>query len=78
MNDERSCVNCRHIEKSMTEYPCINCEKNAIDNFEPVEYITISRLIKTLQAVPNQQAKIPLYYEIRKLIKNGEVCILYD
>ena len=68
MNDERSCENCRHINKNSTEHPCVDCVHNAIDHFEPVKYIKVSKLIKLLQKMPNQQKGIPLHMEIGELV----------
>lgn len=32
---EHSCENCKHEDKSETEFPCSCCIHNAIDKFEP-------------------------------------------
>ena len=61
------CLECRYIEKSSREYPCISCKHIATDRFEKAKTIKVSSLIKQLQMLPNQQKEIPLHLEIGKL-----------
>jgi hypothetical protein len=64
-----TCIECQHLEKANTEYPCVNCRKNAKNNFVPIEKIKLHDLTVSIQKVANQEMQISTHWTVEKLIK---------
>lgn len=63
------CIECQHLEKANTEYPCVNCINNAKNNFVPVEKIKLHDLTVVMQKIGNQEMQISTHWTIEKLLK---------
>lgn len=66
------CIECQHLEKANTEYPCVNCRNNAKNNFVRVEKIKLYDLTVAMQKITNQEMQIPTHWTVEKLLKTIE------